>query len=176
MRGTEDTGRTTVELYVRSLYTPGAHERQEQLIEALTRLAERGAIDDFSVVVWGKYIPLEGATGATDTSLRRRITAFEQWAAKEGVSLDSFYRTREATTLATETSQTVLTLPMFGLAEYEDGDLVQVSPCTDGDCVTGVESHVRALGGDLAAAGAPTEEPMQVARHSTGPSQGDADD
>lgn len=165
-----DNTETVVELYVRALYVPGGQQRQERVIEALNRRAERGDIDSFSVVVWGEHIAPDTDTTRTETgqSLVDRLNEFQQWALDENVSLTSFYRSRRVETMVTETEQTVISLPMMGLAEYADGTLVQVTPCTDDGTVKRVEDHLTELG--------PGVVRQQVLEDEQTESKGSADD
>ncbi|MFB6307955.1 MAG: HTH domain-containing protein, partial [Haloarculaceae archaeon] len=60
---------------------------------------------------------------------------FKQWALSNNVSLESFYQTRPVDSEVTDSPRTAMTLPVMGLAEYADGELVHVAPCTKGDTV-----------------------------------------
>lgn len=167
-------GKTVVELYVRSLYTPSAAQRQESVIESLRRLEEAGDIAAFSVVVWGQHVAPD--TDATRTargqSILDSLNDFEAWAADEGVTLSSFYRTRTVERPLTDTSETVLSLPVMGLAEYEGGELVGVSPCTDDGAVRRVEDHLT----DLGERRRPASESDRPLPSGTDALRGDADD
>jgi len=124
-----------IELYVRSLLPDGAHSRQEAVIERLERLDAEDEIADFSVIVWGKQIARESAGAHTEEGeyILNRVAEFKQWALSNNVSLESFYQTHEVGNDATDDSQTAMVLPVMGLAEYEDGELRHVAPCTSGD-------------------------------------------
>lgn len=145
MTAREDGSGPTVELYVRSLYASGAHERQREVMDTLERLDDAGDVAEFSVVVCGEAITTDASRTEWGASLLRDISAFEAWAAEEGVSLASFYRTRTVERPVTDTEATVISLPTMGLAEYDDGELVQVTPCTDGGTVKRVEDHLAEL-------------------------------
>jgi hypothetical protein len=159
-----DTTQRTVELYVRSMSPDGAQNRQEQVIERLQRLDREDEIADFSVVVWGKQISRESAAASTDegTYILNRVAEFKQWALSNNVSLDAFYQRRRVENELTGEAYTTLTLPVMGLAEYEDGELVHVAPCTEGDVVTRIVDRLDSLETDAPSAEADTETPPLV--------------
>lgn len=125
-----------IELYVRSLMPDGAHERQEAVIERLETLDRNDEIDGFSVIVWGKQVSRESAAAHTEegTYILNRVAEFKQWALSNNVSLESFYQTTEVESEITD-DYSAMVLPVMGLAEYDDGELKHVAPCTKGDVV-----------------------------------------
>jgi len=126
-----------IELYVRSLLPDGAGHRQEAVIEQLQRLDAEDEIADFSVIVWGKQIAHESAGSRTEEGeyILNRVAEFKQWALSNNVSLESFYQTHEVENDASDEAYNAMVLPVMGLAEYVDGELRHVAPCTDGDAV-----------------------------------------
>ena len=125
-----------IELYVRSLLPDGAGHRQEAVIEQLQRLDAEDEIADFSVIVWGKQIAHESAGSRTEEGeyILNRVAEFKQWALSNNVSLESFYQTTEVESEITD-DYSAMVLPVMGLAEYDDGELKHVAPCTKGDVV-----------------------------------------
>lgn len=126
-----------IELYVRSLLPDGAHPRQEAVIERLERLEATDDIESYTVVVWGKQIARQSAGAHTEAGeyVLNRVAEFEQWALSNNVSLESFHQEQ---TVDNETSDDVveaIVLPVMGLAEYRDGELAHVAPCTVGETV-----------------------------------------
>lgn len=132
MTGTE---KPRIELYVRSLLPDGAHGRQEAVIERLERLESEDEIEGFSVIVWGKQIARESAGAHTEEGeyILNRVAEFKQWALSNNVSLESFYQKQVVENETTDESYTAMVLPIMGLAEYRDGELNHVAPCTKGD-------------------------------------------
>jgi len=126
-----------IELYVRSLLPDGAHGRQEAVIERLERLERDDEIEGFSVIVWGKQIARESAGAHTEEGryILNRVAEFKQWALSNNVSLESFYQKQTVENETSDRSFEAITLPVMGLAEYEDGELVHVAPCTKGETV-----------------------------------------
>ncbi|MFB6183732.1 MAG: HTH domain-containing protein [Haloarculaceae archaeon] len=131
----DPTPKPRIELYVRSLLPDGAHERQDAVIERLRDLEASGDVEDFSVIVWGKQVSRESAAGHTETGryVLNRVAEFEQWALSHNVSLSSFYQTQAVGDDGD--ASTAITLPVMGLAEYADGQLRHVAPCTVGDTI-----------------------------------------
>jgi len=136
-----------IELYVRSLLPDGAHERQEAVIEQLERLDREDEIEDFSVIVWGKQIARESAAAHTEEGkyILNRVAEFKQWALSNNVSLESFYQTTEVESEVTDDAYSAMVLPILGLAEYHEGELAHVAPCTKGDVVHTIADRLDGL-------------------------------
>ncbi|WP_225334843.1 HTH domain-containing protein [Halomicrobium urmianum] len=136
-----------IELYVRSLLPDGAHERQEAVVERLERLEREDAVADFSVIVWGKQIARDSAAAHTEEGryILNRVAEFKQWALSNNVSLKSFYQTKDVESEVTGESYTTMVLPVMGLAEYQDGELQHVAPCSDGDVVHTIMDRLERL-------------------------------
>lgn len=133
----EDTPSPRIELYVRSLLPDGAHERQEAVIDRLDELERDGDIEGYNVIVWGKQVARSSAAANTEEGkyILNRVAEFKQWALSNNVSFESFYQRTEVDSEVTEESYDAMVLPVMGLAEYQDGELVHVAPCTKGDVV-----------------------------------------
>lgn len=142
-----ETATPQIELYVRSLMPDGAHERQEAVIERLDSLEQEGVIEDFSVIVWGKQISRDSAAAHTEEGvyILNRVAEFKQWALSNNVSLESFYQTTEIASEITGEEYSTIVLPIMGLAEYQDGELTHVAPCTKGDVVHTIMDRLERL-------------------------------
>lgn len=136
--------RPTIDLYVRSLHPNGAQRSQEEIIERLRALDERGRIAELSIHVWGKQVPCEGNT-AVGRSIHKRIKEFEGWSDRVGTSLSSFFETRDVSTLDTDESQAAIVLPTLCLAESHGDTLQYVSPCVDNGTVCTIRDRLDAL-------------------------------
>ncbi|SFR92851.1 hypothetical protein SAMN05216559_1165 [Halomicrobium zhouii] len=136
-----------IELYVRSLLPTGAHERQEAVVDQLQRLDREDQIGDFSVIVWGKQVARDSAAAHTEEGryILNRVAEFKQWALSNNVSLESFYQTSTVDNEVTEDAYTAITLPVMGLAEYKNGELQHVAPCTKGDVVHTIMDRLERL-------------------------------
>lgn len=134
-----------VELYVRSL--AGSVGCQHRALEQLDRLASANELDSFSVDVWGEAIHLSGPALETDRcqSIIDTVHSFRTWADQQGVSLDSFYQRTLESSQFTARSHETLRLPVVALAEYEDGNLVRVTPHERNGTVQTVEQHLELL-------------------------------
>ncbi|ACV47888.1 MULTISPECIES: HTH domain-containing protein [Halomicrobium] len=141
-----DTPTPHIELYVRSLVPDGAHERQAAVIERLETLDQNDAIEDFSVIVWGKQVSRESAAAHTEEGryILNRVAEFKQWALSNNVSLESFYQTTEISSEITD-DYSAMILPVMGLAEYAGGELQHVAPCTNGDVVHTIMDRLERL-------------------------------
>lgn len=139
----------TVELYVRSLAPQGLLSTQDIVIGRLDELKSTGKLDEYHVVIWGDRLPPESAAGRTPTGqrLRETVTQFQQWATESGMSLGSFLTGTVRSELADE-EYTCIQFPMLTLAEYEDGTLQFVSPCSDDDASYTIHDRLDALAAD----------------------------
>lgn len=160
-----------VELYVRSLCPTGVYQRQEDVIERLNEMDEDDRIDGFSVSVWGERIVPETA-GQTEmgATLLDRISRFKQWAQRNDVELPAFSR-RSVTNVATDDADAAITLPLTGLAEFIDGELVHVAPCRDGATVRSVDDRVARI--TTPPEGAPVTDAPQDPATTVGGGSGD---
>lgn len=140
---------TTLELFVRSLHPRGATQRQEAIISRLDRMEEADVIDGYTVSVWGDEIVRDGPSSETEMGryVRDRLAEFQDWAAAEGVSIDRFYQTLTIDSELTGTTFERTTLPIMALAEYEDDDLVYLTP-HEGDEVESVVDRLDVLAGE----------------------------
>lgn len=140
-------GGRTVELYVRSLASREAHERQEGVIERLRDLDERGAIDGFDVVVWGRTLCREshGARTEVGRSVVDRLDRVEEWVDGTARSIAQFCRTERLDSAITGESREVVSLPSLALAEFDGGELVRFAPCREDREVVSVSDRLLAL-------------------------------
>lgn len=152
----EDTGdpaEVRVELAVRTLSPEGGAERQAELMERLRILEREGAIDEFSVEVWGKRVGLTNADAETDHGgeVIETVESFREWADARDRSVGSFFETRRVENRITGESYTALELPSVAVAEYRDDDLHRMGPCLDpetgesesvADCVAAIEADL----------------------------------
>lgn len=140
----------TADLYVRSLAPQGLQSTQDVVIRRLDELKSGGQIDDYNIVVWGNRLPPESSVGQTTTGLRFHDTVkqFRQWATATGISLESFFPTETIRSEFTDEEYTCIRFPILTLAEYEDGTLQFVSPCSDEDTCYTIQDRLNALAAD----------------------------
>jgi len=115
------------------------------IIDRLSALRTAGAIDDFSVKTWPEEIALTGTNQECDRL--ETIERFEQWATDHGLGLRPPFETRTSSLLVGDSEEVLLT-PMLLLAVYEDGKLVGVYPCTDGEYTWTVTEFLDGLEAD----------------------------
>lgn len=137
----------TAELYVRSLAPQGLQSTQDTVIGRLDALKSDGKVDDYTVVVWGNRLPPESSAGQTTTGqrLHETVKQFRQWAAGSEMSLESSFPTETIRSEVTEEEYTCIRFPMLTLAEYQDGTLQFVSPCSDEDTRYTIHDRLNAL-------------------------------
>jgi len=141
-----DTYHPRVELFVRSLSPAGVSQQQDHVIGQLQALENDGRIADLSIYVWGdRLAPDTAHLTEHGEFLLDRLTAFERWERATGASLDAFGWRDSSTTMATEQSIDVISLPLLGLAEFVDGELRHVAPCARDGAVHSVRDRVAAL-------------------------------
>lgn len=150
----------TIELFVRSLSPTAVHERQDELIERLSTLAERGTIADYDVEVWGDAIPLNGATADTTRgkAIRDHVEALRTWGEVNDVELPEGL-TPTATTGLLGESREVVRPPTVTLVEYRDGELEAITPRTEEGTTYTVADHLDALANEPEPVAVPAEMP-----------------
>lgn len=128
-----DDERVRIELAVRTLSPQGSKGRQARALERLRALEEAGAIDEFSVEVWGDRVGLDTVDAETDhaAAVVETVESFRQWADRNDLSVGTFFETRRVEDRITGDSYTALELPSMAMAEYRGGDLEWVCPCLD---------------------------------------------
>lgn len=136
-----------MELFVRSLAPRASHDRQESLVERLEALAAAGEVGDYTVRVWGSRVDLSSAAVETGVGrfVRERVETFRSWRADNGLSTRPFFQEESVESTITDEDYTAVTLPTATLAEYVDGELDFVTPCTDGDTVLTVGDRIEQL-------------------------------
>jgi len=145
-----------VELFVRSLCPEDATHQQDYVIDRLQSLEETGRIADLSILIWGNRIePKLAQRTAAGRRLLERLSMFERWERESDASLDAFDWQHPVTNMVSEESFSVITLPTLALAEYVDGELQHVAPCTRDGTVHRVIDRVSRL----AETAHPTEDP-----------------
>ncbi|MBX0325538.1 hypothetical protein EGH21_21160 [Halomicroarcula sp. F13] len=121
---------------------------RSELLARLRELERDGVIQDLSVNNWSKQIECdpEYRVHGSNEEIRHRLAEFQDWADEEGHELEPAFRWCETTSLATDETKEVVTLPVTCIEVRGDGELLAVFPCTsDGntnsvaDCVTGLE-------------------------------------
>jgi hypothetical protein len=137
----------TVELYVRSLAPRAARDRQEEVVSQLDRIETREQIDEYEVHVWGSRVDLSSTAIETDAGrfVRERVEAFTEWTTDNGLSTEPFFEEESVDCSITGESYDAVTLPKATLAEYVDGELDFVTPCTDGERDLTVADRLRQL-------------------------------
>lgn len=99
------------------------------VIDRLGRLRAEGTVEGFDIQCWPDEVSLSGDTHPEVVATFER---YEAWADEQGVSLRPAFDVRSVSPLVGERRE-LLRLPTACLAVHEDGDLVGVFPCTDGD-------------------------------------------
>ncbi|EMA23776.1 HTH domain-containing protein [Haloarcula argentinensis] len=135
-----------VELFVRSLCPKDATQQQHYVLDRLQALEDAGRIEDLSILIWGRRIePRLAQRTAEGRHLLERLSMFEQWERDSDASLDAFDWEHPLTNMVSDDSVSVITLPTLALAEYVDGDLQHVAPCTRDGTVHRVADRVNRL-------------------------------
>jgi hypothetical protein len=145
MVDTDGSGRVTVELWIRSDRDDpeGDHD---VAVERTRGLLSAGRVDEVVVEEWSHRSDASGPepAGSRAEHVRGRIAAFGRWADQHGVEL-SLSAPVEAGTGRTGPASDVRTRPRVLLAEYEDGELRSVVPCTGRDGTCTVEDRLDEL-------------------------------
>ncbi|WP_254531682.1 HTH domain-containing protein [Natrinema gelatinilyticum] len=128
-------GSIRVDCYVRSNVPPSVSEQIRALVDRVRSLREHGFVDEVRVTRWPPQQSMTEETGSTCNDL---VAEFEQWAERNGYSLEPGFRRREIPPsplgLASDSRERVR-VPIVALALYEDDAETEVLrgvvPCTD---------------------------------------------
>lgn len=136
-----------VELYVRSLAPGPAHGLQDALIARLEELVDRGTLEGMQLYVWGDSVCPESAAAGTAAGefVLDRVNTFVAWARENGFTPRSCLRVTDVNSTLAEVEYTAIKFPQMLLAEFDDGELLFLSPCSDTDHDIGVQDHLSAL-------------------------------
>lgn len=144
MTSSRDTA-TDVELYVRSLASPGSCDVLDSVLDRLERLEETGHITAYTVEIWGKELTVSTANRTeAGRQVLGRLSSFVEWADRTEHSLECFDRRRVHSEMIEESYQSIR-LPTMVLAEYEGEQLRHVAPCRDGETVVTISDRLDAL-------------------------------
>jgi hypothetical protein len=152
MPTTECPSTRRTELFVRADLPDPSQWRRNAIERRLADLRCGGDIDEFTVTVWEKRVPV---AGDCDGPERSRYNEFAAWAAEAGACLAPFFDTRECYSFETGEKRTELVMPALCLAVYEDDELVHVAPFARGgstqsigDCLDDLETGRDPVRGD----------------------------
>lgn len=137
----------TVELYVRSLSPPGARGELAGIIDRVRDLADGGPIDEWSVLVWGKQLCPTGPEAETEVGSHalQRIDQFRSWADERDLCLQSTFGVRHVDSEMSGEAYVAVTFPVVAMAEFIDGDLRFVAPCSEDETTHTVLDRLDAL-------------------------------
>ena len=140
--------RRSIELFVRSLAPNGATQQQEAILSRLDQLDERGVVDNYTVTIWDERIVPESlaAQSGTGREIGETVDQFQAWADERDVSLDRFFIDQTIHSAITGDRYSAIALPVFALAEYEDGELRSVTPHERDKGTLTVEDRLELLG------------------------------
>jgi hypothetical protein len=119
----------TIEVWMRDYATVEVQDRQQAVLDRLSRLKNEGIIATFSVNTWGKHINIadDDSLSSTATLALDKAREFERWSEQNDASLLGFQRRTQSSLLTTATQEVFVT-PILCLALYEDTDLHAVIP------------------------------------------------
>ena len=132
-RSDQTTGRR-LELWVR----PGTRQAADDLVAQAESLAADGTVETVDVRVWDAHQNLSSSVRShRQQEARATLQRLKRWAWRHGAELVGFGTRRRAGRGRLGPEYVIQRVPPVLLAEYEDGLLVNVAPCSDRDrCVT----------------------------------------
>jgi hypothetical protein len=131
------TDEPRIELRLRDSIQPSVQGRVAEMRERAEQLERDAVVAAADVVVWGSRIELDSASDDVG-EFRETFVRFREWAARTGNDLHPGFRTHESTTMFSEESYPVVTVPIACLAVFDGDEVAAVYPHTDGDAVNTV--------------------------------------
>jgi len=138
----------TVDLYVRA----AAHivERRDEVIGKLKRLEQRDRLTEFRIHPWPRAISLDLVKEIEGEEIHEVVRSFERWADQHGRHIQPPFNVRTADSSITGESDELLFLPVMCVAAYNEGKLIEVAPCRDGESIRTVDDALDAIAaGDI---------------------------
>jgi hypothetical protein len=150
MNNHEESSGVDAELWIRSFTPVGTGGQQEAAVDRLRELEAAGRLDDLTVRMWNKQMRRNGPASYTEegAGVFDAVDRFANWAVDNDRSLAPFFEERDQTCEFTGEHDSVLVLPNVALAEYADGELVHLTPHTDGDAQVTVAQRLDELAVD----------------------------
>lgn len=146
---TDENHELRVHFYTRSYMPNGAEDVQQQVLDHLADLEERGVLDDCECQVWGKRVCTSSqAPAGFGQEAIETVGQFRTWAEANGVSLLPFFDERTQHSKITGETHSEIVFPMMCMAVYRDDDLVGVYPHADDDSVRTVPDFLASLADD----------------------------
>lgn len=121
---------TRVELYLRG-DTYGTYEAQQDVLDRVRSLEERGALDGADVSNWARRVRTRA--GDSREEALATVERFEAWAEANDYGLEPGFERRERASLLGECAEEVVTFPVVCLAVHRGDALQAVFPCSDGE-------------------------------------------
>ena len=134
-RSGQTTG-TRLELWVQPSAVEG--DGVDHHVEQARSLERDGVVDEVEVRLWDEAVDLSSEPRShRERETRARVQAFKRWAWEHGTELVGFGERRRAARGRMGPEYVVQRVPRVLLAEYADGVLVNVTPCSDRDrCIS----------------------------------------
>ncbi|WP_435332597.1 HTH domain-containing protein [Haloarchaeobius sp. TZWWS8] len=147
------TDERTAELWVRSHSPFGASRERATVLDSLESLESEGYFDDVTARLWGKRVGFSTMAARTEegSEILDTVEEFRSWADRNGANVDQFFPKRVLESQLVEQQYMVQELPTLALAEYENGELVNVTPCINDGTVETVEDRISTIESDAEA-------------------------
>ena len=128
------TAERRLELWVR----PGTRDAAAELVTQAESLADEGTVEAVDILVWDAHQNLSSAIRShRQQDARATLQRLKRWAWRHGSELVGFGDRQRAGCGRLGPEYVMQRVPPVLLAEYEDGLLVNVAPCSDRErCVT----------------------------------------
>lgn len=134
-----------VDLYVRA--DAPVTERRDAIVDRLRRLERTSRISRFTIHPWPKAVSLGLLERIDGGEILDLVRSFERWAEPRGLRVQPPFDVRVSRSTITGETDELLVLPVLCLAAYgdTDGELVGLSPCSDGESVYTIDDALDAL-------------------------------
>lgn len=139
------TKETHIELYVSSLGTSAEFEAQNRYIDRLEALVKTGAIDSYSVTVWGDGISPDTQSAHTDDGreILHRLLTLQQWCHLNDADERALFDIK-GDTVSGKSVRNVAIEPIIA-CEFTGSRLQFATPYADDDRTVSIEDHLDTL-------------------------------
>ncbi|AFK18567.1 hypothetical protein E6P09_07255 [Haloferax mediterranei ATCC 33500] len=136
----------------------GKREEFEAVIERLDDAVEHGAVEEYTIETWDRYIDISGGLTPRERHIRDRLSSYARWAANRGERLSGLGDPVVRGVGRMGPERVTRRTPRAVMAEYEDGVLTYVTACEE--CVGAFRSRLHKL--DSAFESEDSTEPLRI--------------
>ncbi|MDY7081766.1 MAG: HTH domain-containing protein [Halobacteria archaeon] len=133
----EDGAGLKISIFARSF---GSARAQANVVERIKKLGDAGKIDGYETQLWPGKVESSVKCEALD-----KFEIFEEWADENGITLEPYFKRENVYSSFTDDEKEIVVFPTVCVSVYEDGELLEVYPHSDGSHRYSVDDYLSFL-------------------------------